>query len=596
MVFADYIVLSVFVIGVFAVGAILGARNKNSAEMFAAGGQSPWWASGLSAFMTMFSAGTFVVWGGIAFKHGFVAVAINLCYGIAALLVGFSLAGKWKNLGINSPAEFVELRFGRGALHFYTWAMMAFRLLSVAVSLYSLALVLVVKMEIPVDGFFSQLREPDTGALSIQWAILIFGGAVVLYTMIGGLWAVLMTDVLQFIVLNLAVLFVIPILLSNSGGIQGFVDNAPEGFFGLVGGGYTWWFLLGWVAIHYFVVGAEWAFVQRNLCVPTERDARKSTFLFGILYLVSPVLWLLPPMIYRTQNLDKTPEQIQAMAEGAYISACSVLPPGMFGLMLAAMFSATASMVSSQLNVFAGVLTNDILKPLFPERQDDQAFLVRAGRGFTLVLGIALIAVALAVPSMGGAEKVVVAATSVLVAPLLAPIVWGVFNKSMTSNSVWLTAVVCSIAVLAWTFAKKQFASDEALALAGGEGFGHWLKANENSVKIALGVGLPMVVLTVLQLLGSGTDKGWVRVAELRDRYIPAQEYRPVRLPALIVAWCLVGCSTMMMVLAINQPQERVLLLMFGAILVGLALTIFFASRRNDRVAMGKTQEQYADV
>lgn len=593
---ADYFVLSAFVLGVFAVGAFLGVRNKNSEEMFAAGGQSPWWASGLSAFMTMFSAGTFVVWGGIAYKHGLVAVSINLCYGIAALLVGYTIAGKWKKLGIKSPAEFVEKRFGIGALHFYTWAMMGFRIISVAVSLYALAVILVAQMDLSAEN---PLRDPETGKLAVHWAILLFGGAVVLYTMIGGLWAVLMTDVLQFIVLNLAVIFVVPLLLSESGGIQRVIEAAPEGFLGLIGGGYTWWFLAGWVAIHYFVVGAEWAFVQRNLCVPTPADARKSTYLFGILYLVSPFLWLLPPMIYRTQNpipAGASVEEIKLLADQAYINACSVLPTGMLGLMLAAMFSATASMVSSQLNVFAGVLTNDILKPLIPSRSADQRFLVRAGRVFTLVLGIALIGLALVVPSMGGAEEVVVAATSVMVAPLLAPIIWGFFSPSISKSAVWLTAAICGTAVLGWFVAKATIASPEALAIAEGQSLGAWITSSEKTLRIALGVGLPVVVLSVLQCFAKGVDVGWNRVAAIEANAAVQSESVHNPLPAQIVAWSLIACATMMIGLAVSESEDRGLLLMFGSVLVALSFSIFLASRRACRLALRKANPQYADV
>ena len=144
--------------------------------------------------------------------------------------------------------------------------------------------------------------------------------------MIGGLWAVLMTDVLQFIILNLAVLFVVPLALHQVGGLGGFIEAAPEGFFDLVKEEkYSVFFLAGWAAIHFFMIGAEWAFVQRFLCVPTKKDARKSTFLFAALYLCSPLLWLLPPMIYRVSNPG-------ADAEQAYILACqSVLPIGMVG-------------------------------------------------------------------------------------------------------------------------------------------------------------------------------------------------------------------------------------------------------------------------
>ena len=111
----DYIVMGLYLAGILSVGFVLSKKVKSSGDLFAAGGRSPWWASGLSAFMTMFSAGTFVVWGGIAYERGLVAVSINLCYGVAALAAGYFLAGRWKNLGIDSPAEYVSLRFGKPA-------------------------------------------------------------------------------------------------------------------------------------------------------------------------------------------------------------------------------------------------------------------------------------------------------------------------------------------------------------------------------------------------------------------------------------------------------------------------------------------------
>ena len=78
-------------------------------------------------------------------------------------------------------------------------------------------------------GEGNPLRDPETGNLSLRYAILIFGSIVVLYTMIGGLWAVLMTDVLQFIILNLAVLFVVPLALHQVGGSQRFHRAGSRG-------------------------------------------------------------------------------------------------------------------------------------------------------------------------------------------------------------------------------------------------------------------------------------------------------------------------------------------------------------------------------
>jgi len=351
----DYFVLLSYVFGVFAVGVGLSLKVRKTDDLFKAGGRSPWWASGLSGFMTMFSAGTFVVWGGIAYRLGLVAVMINLCYGVAALLVGYFVAGRWKHLGIHTPAQFIQQRYGTAALHLYTWVMMVYRMVGTAVALYSLAVLLVNLMPLAEGNPF---RDPATGNLSLTWAVLLFGGCVVVYTMVGGLWAVLMTDVLQFLVLNLAVVFMVPLILGDVGGLGGFVRQSPEGFLMPVAGPYTWFFLAGWCTVHFFMVGAEWAFVQRFICVPSAKDARKSAYLFGALYLISPVLWLLPPLAYRLIHpipAGASEAEVTALAESAYIMACRhVLPAGMVGLMLAAMFSATASMVSSQLNVFAG--------------------------------------------------------------------------------------------------------------------------------------------------------------------------------------------------------------------------------------------------
>ena len=168
-------------------------------------------------------------------------------------------------------------------------------------------------------------RDAHTGNLAVWWAILLCGALVVVYTVAGGLWAVLMTDVLQFIVLTAGVLFVVPLSVARVGGLGTFRASAPDGFFQPTTGEYTWWFLIGWVAIQFLSVGGEWAFVQRYLCVPTPADARRGTYLFGILYIVSPVVWMLPPMLYRVSNPGVDHEQ-------AYILACrDVLPAGMVG-------------------------------------------------------------------------------------------------------------------------------------------------------------------------------------------------------------------------------------------------------------------------
>lgn len=532
--------------------------------MFAAGGQSPWWTSGLSAFMTMFSANTFVVWGGIAYKYGMVAVMINLMYGVAALLVGFFVAGKWKKLGIKTPAEFIQLRYGSGALYFYTWFMTTFRMVGTAGSLYALGTILV-----------ALLTDGNAGLSVLYATIAIFGGIVVIYTMFGGLWAVLMTDVLQFIVLNLAILFVVPLAFMKVGGVESFIQQAPEGFFSLVGGPYTWFFLVGWCAIHFFMIGAEWAFVQRFICVPSAKDARKSTYLFGALYLVSPLLWLLPPMLWRIHSpipVGATAEEIRILAENAYILSCkSVLPAGMVGLMLAAMFSATASMVSSQLNVFSGVLTNDIYRPLRGGQLSDSQ-MVWAGRMFTILLGVLLILIAMAIPHLGGAEKVIVSLTELMVVALLAPTLWGLFSRKVNSSAVWVTVIIGFAvgAIVRFGLGKDGFLVDFAMFTLLAE----WVQVHSSAMKTFTGVVLPVLVLVVIQLLSRRLSAGYAKIEalEAEEEALEASgEIKASRLPAIVVAWSIGACGLLMLVLTLVNEESKLVTGIFASVLFVIA-------------------------
>lgn len=560
----DYVVLIAYIAGVFAIGGLFGGRIKSSRDMFAAGGTSPWWVSGLSGFMTMFSAGTFVVWGGIAYRHGLIAISISLCYGISALLVGWFLAGKWRQLGITTAAEFIERRFGKAAVHFYTWTGMVYRLSSVGVAIYSVAVLLSALVPLP-DGF--PMRDPASGTLALGWSILIFGGIVVIYTTVGGLWAVLMTDVLQFIILSLSVMVAVPLILMHDkiGGIGGFFTAAPDGFFHPTSGEFTWFFLAGWVAIHFFVVGGEWAFVQRFLCVPTPRDAKKSSLLFGVMYLISPVIWMLPPMAYRLINPNANPEE-------AYILACrEVLPAGIVGLLLAAMFSATASMVDSQLNVFSGVLTRDFYRPLFDPKATEQR-LVAAGRIITVALGSFMVLFALSVPYLGGAERLVISIASLLVVPLLSPSVWGLLSPRIGVSAVWITTGICfsAGAIAAFGLSANGFLADiPALT-----GLASWVQAHPKTTEIAVGVVLPVIILTVIERFGKGINPGWERVQAAANDLTEDVPSAPSTLPAKIVVWNTGGLGVLLLGIGVIQADGRGVLFIFAASMLLIAAVI----------------------
>ena len=160
----------------------------------------------------------------------FVAAVVGMMLGIGSLAVGLWISGKWARMNINSPAEYLTLRFGKGTLKFYSSVLIVGRALVTAVALYSIAIMVVALMPLPAGSMFV---DPATGHLSVIYAVLVMGLITFIYTAMGGYLAVLMTDVVQFAVLFAMIIILVPLSLKNVGGISTFIASAPDGYFRL---------------------------------------------------------------------------------------------------------------------------------------------------------------------------------------------------------------------------------------------------------------------------------------------------------------------------------------------------------------------------
>lgn len=420
----DYITIGIFTLGILLAGVSFSKSGKNMKSFFAAGGQVPWWINGLSLFMGFFSAGTFVVWGSIAYSYGWVAVTIQCAMCLAGFGVGFFLAPRWRRTGVMTAAEYIDRRLGNKVQKMYTYLFLLVSMFTTGSFLYPVA----------------KIVEVSTG-FPLQNSILLLGGISILYVTVGGLWAVVVTDVLQFVILTAAVLIVVPLSFEKVGGVSSFVENAPENFFNLFSGEYTWVFIIAFTFYNLFFLGGNWSYIQRYTTVKDEKSAKKVGWLFGSLYLICPVLWMLPPMIYRVLN----PELSGLADEGAYLLMCKeALPSGLLGLMLGGMIFATASSLNGTLNISAGVFTNDIYKRIFPNTSETR--LMKVARISTIGFGVLAIIVALLIPLMGGIVNVVISVAALTGVPLYLPIIWTLFSKRQTTGSV-MTATLLSLAL-----------------------------------------------------------------------------------------------------------------------------------------------------
>ena len=410
----DYVTILVFCVGVILTGVYFSSTGKNLKSFFAGGGNVPWWISGLSLFMGFFSAGTFVVWGSIAYSSGLVAVTIQFTMALAGLIVGTLIAPSWNRTGCLTVAEYITQRFGVNTQKVYTYLFLFISIFTTGAFLYPIAKIIEV-----------------TTPLTLNQSILILGFISVLYVTIGGLRAVVVTDVLQFIILFAAILIVIPLSFDKIGGVQNLIQNAPEHFFEIFSDEYTWVFIIAFMFYNLFFLGGNWAYVQRYTCVKTKKDAKKVGWLFGGLYLISPILWMLPPMIYRLYN----PDLVGLENEDAYLLMCkAAMPSGLLGLMLGGMIFATASSLNATLNISAGVFTNDIFKPLAPKSKDET--LIKVARISTIGFGILAIGIALIIPTMGGIVNVVISLGALTGVPLYLPMIWTLFSKNLNGKAV----------------------------------------------------------------------------------------------------------------------------------------------------------------
>ena len=460
----DYIVIVLYFLGLIAVSVVMSRKIKSSEDMFIAGRNSSWWLSGVSSYMTIFSANTFVVWGGVAYKSGLVAVVVALLVGVASFAVGKWLSGKWRELRIKSSGEFLNIRFGHRTVSFYTISGIVARAVHTAVSLYAVAVVMCVLIKVPDGSIWAStgmIGDSPAGYLSIWWALLILGAISLIYTIAGGFLAVLMTDVVQFGVLLAVVVFMIPLSFNAVGGVGEFMDRASQipGFLSGESPTYTWLWLGLWVVLNFAMIGGDWPFVQRYISVPTARDAKKSTYLIGALYLITPLIWYLPTMIYRVMEpglaLDVDAATMTFNGEHAYVNMSKVvLMKGMLGMMLAAMLSATLSNVSGILNVYANVYTYDIWGHRKKNHNADEKKRIKVGRMFTLVFGLVIVGLSMLIPFAGGAEKIVVTLLTMVMCPLYIPSIWGLFSKRLTGNQLiasmiitWVVGIVGRITI-----------------------------------------------------------------------------------------------------------------------------------------------------
>ena len=413
----DSIVIVAYFALTMGVGIAMGRRVKSAGDFFSGGKKVPWWMGAVSSYMAMISCFVFIAYAQIGYEDGLVGLTVFWSTAFAILLGTFIFARRWQRANLATPVEYLERRYGAGVRQFLSWCGVAFRILDNAVRLYTLGII--------ASQFLG---------VSLSTGIALGAGVVLVYTTTGGLWSVLVTDIIQCAVLMTVALTILPLSLHAVGGLGELYRAVPDHFSLFGGHRGTLYFLAAYYLIVFIKYNGSWSFVQRLASVPNERDAVKMGLLSSAIFFVFPVLAVLPAVAARVYLPDLPPE----MHERSYIEMCArLLPHGMLGLMVSAMLAASLSTLAAEFNVTSSVLTTDIYKRLFRRNAEGRELLF-VGRIGTVLVASLIAFGALFVSRLGGAFEANKLLMALFGVPIVIPTVFGILWKRPNAKGVYL--------------------------------------------------------------------------------------------------------------------------------------------------------------
>lgn len=538
-----------------------------------------WCMVGATAFMTQFSAWTFTGAAGRAFSDGFVVVILFLANAFGYFMNYIYFAPKFRQLRVVTAIEAIRQRFGKTSEQFFTWAGMPDSLISAGIWLNGLAIFVAAVFDIPME------------------ATIIFTGVVlVIMAVTGGSWAVVASDFMQMLVIMAVTITCAIAAYFHGGGIGNIVENFNGDFMFGNNLNYVSIFIL-WVVfifVKQFGVMNNSINAYRYLCAKDSENARKAAGLACILMIVGPLIWFLPPW-YVSAFMPDFAAQYASMGnkagDAAYLAFVqNIMPAGMVGLLMSAMFAATMSSMDSGLNRNAGIFVCNFYQPIL-RKNATQKELVMVSKLTTVMMGIIIIAIGLFINSLRHLSlfDIVLNVGALIGFPMLIPVLLGMWVRKTPDWAGWTTLIVGG--VVSYVFGISLQASDiEHLfgldqALTGRE----WA-----DLKVGLSLAAHVVLTGGFFLLTTRFYKGLSperekEVDQLFENWntpLIAQGEEQQNLDTkqrsmLGNLICTAGFGILAMALIPNEPTGRLLFLLCGSIVLTVGILLVNAARKN---------------
>ncbi len=432
-------------------------RNKTSDQFTTGGGKIPAWVVGMSIFATFVSSISFLALPGKAYASNWNAFVFSLSIPCCLLRSCEIFCPALQKIGNVSAYYYLELRFGAWARMYASACYILTQLMRTGAILLLLAL--------PVNALFGW---------NVNTVIIVTGLAVILYSMLGGIKAVIWTDTIQGIILIAgAVICAIFLTFSMPGGVTRLFEIASEnnkfslGSFGPSLRDSTFWVVLIYgLFINLQNYGIDQNYIQRYMTTSSEKEAKSSALFGSLLYIpVSLIFFYIGTALFSfyTAQPDLLPDELKLPGAGDKVFPYFIatgLPAGLTGLLIAAIFSAGMSTVSTSLNSTATIVLSDYYKRYFNKGADEKSSM-RVLHISSLITGMLGIGIALLLVGVESVLDAWWALASIFSGGMLGLFLLGYVSKTARKTDAVIGVIIGVILIIWMSLSPVYFTEGE---------------------------------------------------------------------------------------------------------------------------------------
>ncbi len=378
----NYVVLVVYLLAIVAVGIYFAGKNKDTNDYFRGGKAIPWWAAGCSIFATMLSSLTYTGVPSKSYAQDCVYAVGNFMIPVVAIVAVYVALPFYRRIDATSAYEYLEKRFNRMVRWFGSVSFTLFHIFRMAVVM-------------SLTGLAIAVATPLTPTQSV----LLMGVLSIVYCTMGGIEAVIWTDTIQtFVLMGGACVAIYVLVAGIDGGASGFVATASEADkFRIANFGWDatstqvalWVIIIGGIGQNLSSYTGDQAVVQRYMTTPSQKLAARSIWTNAALTIPATILFfgigagLFAFYKSHPERLDPTMTTDQVFP----LFIAREMPIGLAGLIVAGVFAAAQSTVSTSMNSTATTIVTDFFRPL--ELCRTEAGYLSAARWITFSIGVA---------------------------------------------------------------------------------------------------------------------------------------------------------------------------------------------------------------